>query len=196
VHFTPPWGAAALSALALLLPGLALAQDKPVQRQIADATSPLPERLRAGATVLGYRAGRLVTLREGQNALICLADDPTVKGFHTACYHRSLEPFMARGRALRAQGASRETVESTRLAEIQAGKLAMPTQPAGLYQLFHDDDAFDPASGDTTGLRGLDVIYMPYATTETTGLSTAPSRTGPWLMDPGKPWAHVMINRH
>jgi hypothetical protein len=195
VQVIPIRGAAVLSALVLLLPGIARAQDKSPQRQIADAVSPLPDSLRGGAKVLGYRGGQLVTLREGRNSMICLADDPQEKGFHTSCYHRSLEPFMARGRALRAEGASRQAVESTRLAEIEAGKLAMPTQPAALYQLLHDDDAFDPSSGDTVGLRGLYVIYMPYATTETTGISTTPSRTGPWLMYPGKPWAHVMLNR-
>ncbi len=188
-------GAALPAALMLLPPSVSPAQDKAPQRQIADAVSPLPDSLRAGARVLGYRRGQLVTLREGQNSMICLADDPQEKGFHASCYHRSLEPFMARGRALRAQGATREAVESTRLAEIEAGKLTMPAQPAALYQLFHDDDAFDPSSGDATGLRGLDVIYMPYATTETTGIATTPSRTGPWLMYPGKPWAHVMLNR-
>jgi predicted outer membrane protein len=194
VELTPSWGAAVLSALALLLPSLAPAQDKPTQRQIADAVSPLPDSLRPGAKVLGYRGGQLVTLRKGQNAMICLADDPHDKGFHSACYHRSLEPFMARGRALRAQGATREAVESTPLAEIEAGKLAMPTQPAALYQLFHDDDAFDPSGASSTGLRALYVIYMPYATTETTGISTTPSRDAPWLMYPGKPWAHVMLS--
>lgn len=195
MHIALIRAAAVPAALMLLLPGVSPAQDKAPQRQIADAVRPLPDSLRAGAKILGYRGGQLVTLREGENGMICLADDPREKGFHVSCYHRSLEPFMARGRVLRAQGATREAVESTRFAEIEAGKLAMPAQPAALYQLFHDDDAFDPAGGDTTGLRGLDVIYMPYATTATTGISTTPSRTGPWLMYPGKPWAHLMLNR-
>jgi hypothetical protein len=34
----------------------------------------------------------------------CLASDPAVARFHVACYHHSLEPFMACGRALREQG--------------------------------------------------------------------------------------------
>lgn len=71
----------------------------PVDRQIAAAISPLPAPLRGSATVLGYTpAGKLVALREGSGDMICLADDPSQTQFHVACYHRSLEPFMARAR--------------------------------------------------------------------------------------------------
>ena len=55
--------------------------------------------------MLGYGAdGQLRPLRTGAGSMICLAPNPAQKEFHVACYHRSLEPFMARGRALRAGG--------------------------------------------------------------------------------------------
>ena len=37
------------------------------------------------------------------------------------------------------------------------------------------------------------VIYTPYATPESTGLSTKPAENAPWLMDQGTAGAHVMI---
>jgi hypothetical protein len=37
------------------------------------------------------------------------------------------------------------------------------------------------------------VVYVPYATPESTGLSTTPG-TAPWLMYPGTPGAHIMIS--
>lgn len=92
-------------ATAALLVGVALprlgAQQAPVippaATQIAAAITPLPEELKADATVLGYvTAGKLVTLRAGKNDMICLAPDPAVKDFHSACYHKAMEPFMAR----------------------------------------------------------------------------------------------------
>lgn len=184
------------SSLAVCVTGSPLtAQEKPDARQIADALSPLPEPMREGATVMGYGAGGLRVLREGTNGMICLADDPAREGFHTACYHASLEPFMARGRALRAEGVGAEAADSTRLAELTDGRLAPPAAGGALYSLFHDDDAFDPAAGETTGLTGLYVIYLPYATEASTGISATPSRERPWLMYPGKPTAHVMIPR-
>jgi hypothetical protein len=182
--------------LALTPAGAALsAQAKSDVRQIADAVSPLPEPMREAAAVRGYRGDGLVPLRDGTNGMICLADDPGREGFHAACYHQSLEPFMARGRALRAAGMGAEASDSVRLAELVAGSLAMPEAGAALYSLFHDDDTFDPSAGATAGLTGLYVIYLPHATEASTGISATPSRERPWLMYPGKPTAHVMIPR-
>ena len=185
----------AVALAATSLTGLtACAQDVPVAQQLTQAVTPLPEPLQAGAAVMGYRAGKLVSLREGTNAMICLADDPTRAGFHAACYHRDLEPFMARGRALRAAGHERPAVDSARAAEIEAGTLAMPDGPRALYSLSSDDE-FNLTTGSAPNTSGLHVIYMAYATEESTGIATAPARDRPWLMFPGKPWAHVMISR-
>ena len=179
---------------ASVLGGLAAcAQESPAAEQIAAALSPLPESMREGAAVLGYRRGKLVSLRAGTNGMICLADDPAQEGFHAACYHQDLEPFMARGRALRAEGKEREAIDSIRQAEIEAGGLAMPLEPRALYSL-SSKLAFDPATGSAPESSGLHVIYIPYATEESTGITATPG-AGPWLMYPGKPWAHVMIAR-
>ena len=91
---------------AVLLAASALHGQGPlptVDQQVTAAVLALPAGMRAGATVLGYRdAGKLVELKAGTNGMICLADDPAIPAFHVACYHESMEPFMARGRALRA----------------------------------------------------------------------------------------------
>lgn len=72
---------------------------------IATALMAAPEVSRAGCKVIGYNiAGEFVTLKEGDNEFIVLADNPKRSGFNAACYHKDLEPFMARGRELRAQG--------------------------------------------------------------------------------------------
>ena len=143
---------------------------------------------------MGYRGGQLVSLRDGSNGLVCLADDPSREGFHAACYHADLEPFMARGRELRAEGQERTTVDSVREAEIEQGTLAMPREPRALYSLSSEQE-YDPAAGPPADASGLYVIYMPYATQETTGIATQAAGDRPWLMFPGKPWAHVMITR-
>lgn len=171
------------------------AQEKTVQRQIAEAVSALPAPLRDSATVLGYRGDTLAVLRHGPGTMVCLADDPRDERWHVACYHRDLEPFMARGRALRAQDVI-ELAEINRIrrAEIEAGILALPDEPRALYSLFGTAESFDPITGEAEA-RGLLVVYLPYATEATTGLATEPSRKHPWLMFPGEPWAHLMIPR-
>jgi hypothetical protein len=152
------------------------AAPAPEAQQIAAAVLPLPEEFRAGATVLGYRPGsaELVRLREGDGPFICLATNPAEPRFHVACYHESLEPFMARGRELRKQGVAGSQVDTVRFAEIAAGKLAMPTQAAALYSLSGPADAFDAATGTAPKARGLFVVYIAGATAESTGLSARP----------------------
>src|SRR5919108_1306506 len=100
--------------------------------QIRAAVEALPAQFRANATVLGYRSGvsGLVQLRAGDGPFVCLADDPKDARFHVACYHRSLEPLMARGRELRAAGVTGAAVDSVRGTEAAAGTLKMPAQPA------------------------------------------------------------------
>ena len=162
-------------------------------QQIAAVVLALPTEYRAGAKVLGYKAGTkgLVTLREGTGPFTCLASDPAGKGFHAACYHQSLEPFMARGRELRASGTPNERVDTVRFAEVTAGKLQMPKQPASLYQLF--GGTYDATSNTIKGAQPLFVIYISGATGATTGLTEKPSDTAPWIMFPGTPKAHIML---
>ena len=165
----------------------------PADEQIAAAVLPLPADLRAGAKVLGYRtAQKLETLREGNNGMTCLALYVVRTDFHVACYHDSLEPFMARGRELRAKGVTGNAVDSTRFAEIASGKLKMPAHGA-LYSLTGPKTAWNASTHTATGARPLAVVYMPGATTKTTGITSAPAESGPWLMFPGTAKAHIMM---
>jgi hypothetical protein len=163
-----------------------------VSYQIAAAVTPLPEEMRAAAAVLGYAAvGKpLVALREGKNDMICLAPDPAASAFHAACYHQAMEPFMARGRSLRAAGVTGGQVDTVRFAEVKAGKLKMPTEPSMLYQIF--GGTFDSVAAKVSGGTSLFVTYIPFATPQTTGISARPSATSPWIMFPGTPKAHIM----
>lgn len=172
-----------------VLPALTVAQ------QIAAATLPLPEEFRASATVLGHAApdAPLGAIRQGDGAFVCLAPVARAQRFHAACYHRTLEPFMARGRALRDAGTTGDRVDSVRFAEARAGRLAMPSGPATLYSLTGPADGYDPATNVAKGARPLVVVYIPGATEASTGLSTKPQQGTPWLMFPGTPKAHIMF---
>lgn len=173
----------------------AAAQAPAPQDQIRAAVSPAPEDLRDSATVLGYGdADGLVELRRGDGPLICLADNPADERFHVACYHQSLEPFMARGRELRAGGAERAEVVSTRGEEIAGGKLAFPREPSALFSLTGPSGSFDPEAQVVRGGNRVTSVYIAYATGEETGLPTKPVGAGkPWLMAAGEPWAHIMV---
>ena len=176
----------------ILFASAASAQVPPRAEQIALAVMAAPADRRDAAKVHGYDAdGTFITLREGTNDMICLADDPRQEGIEVNCYHASLEPFMARGRALTAEGVEGAQRARTRYEEIEAGTLKMPEQPAVLYTM--NATAFDPATGTVTGEYRRQTIYTPYATAESTGLSTQASDAAPWIMFPGTPGAHIMI---
>ena len=194
VSLTAVCSTVALSTLGAQAPATATPPTiAPVAQQIAAAVTALPEDMRAGAAVLGYGSdGKLASIRAGKNDMICLAPEPGAKAFHSACYHKAMEPFMARGRELRAQGVKGAQVDTVRFAEVKSGKLKMPTAPTMLYQIFNG--TFDPATAKVTGGEWLYVTYIPFATPATTGLTSKPSDKGPWIMFPGTPKAHIMFS--
>lgn len=179
---------------AVLLASTLVAADVPSPEvQIAAAVLAAPSELREGAAVLGYNPqGELVKLCEGKNELICLASDPGKTSFSVACYHRDLEPYMARGRELVAQKVTGPKRNEIRWKEVADGKLTLPREPRTLYVL--TGSGFDASTGKVTDAYLRWVIYVPFATPQSTGLSTKPSDNAPWLMSPGTAGAHIMIN--
>ncbi len=176
----------------MLTPNAIAAESAPAADQIASAILAAPKEWRNDATVLGYDAkGALVTLRKGTGDFICLADDPNEKGLSVACYHKDLESFMARGRELTAQGMKGKERHELRWKEVKEGKLTIPRDPRMLYVL--TGTGYDASKGEVTEASLRWVVYVPYATPESTGLSTK-SGPGPWLMYPGTPGAHIMIS--
>lgn len=177
-------------AFLLSLPMLAIEVAFPAD-QIASSILAAPKERREGATVLGYNdKGEVVTLRKGTGDLVCLATDPAAKGFSVSCYHKDLEPFMARGRALNVEfkGKARHEV---RWKEVDEGKVKMPREPRMLYVL--TGAGYDAAKGEVIDSYLRWVVYVPYATPESTGLTVTPGNE-PWLMYPGTAGAHIMIS--
>lgn len=169
-------------------------QDIPTaENQIKVAILAAPAELRDGAMVYGYNEkGELAVLRKGSNQLICLGDDPKIKGINLSAYQADLEPFMARGRVLKAEGKTFQEIFDIREAESKSGKLQMPKQPSTLYVF--TADSWDATAGPANGYLRY-VIYIAYATSESTGLPLKPTFPGqPWIMDPGTHRAHIMIS--
>jgi hypothetical protein len=164
-------------------------------QQISCALFAAPAEMREGAKVYGYGdSGEFMTLREGTSDFVCIADNPSKEGFQVVGYHASLEPMMARGRELEAEGKSRDEKEAIRAEEAKSGKLPLPDAPATLHIYYGEDAYFDTESNQVENAKYRYVVYIPYATQETTGLSLAPHESShPWLMFPGQYNAHIMI---
>ncbi|MDX1383028.1 MAG: hypothetical protein R3190_05245 [Thermoanaerobaculia bacterium] len=189
---TPTRQLAFLALILLLAPAVPAAEVPSDADQIAAAVLAAPEGRRDGAAVIGWRDGKPVQLREGSNDLVCLYDDPADERWSVACYHKDLEPYMARGRQLALEGVTGPERQKVRFAEVEAGDIPIPNEPRTLYVLH--GNGYDAGTGEVDGAYLRWVIYVPYATAESTGLSTRPGESVPWLMDPGTPGAHIMIN--
>ncbi|MEM9001262.1 MAG: hypothetical protein AAGB24_13440 [Bacteroidota bacterium] len=171
---------------------LGIAQHIPATAwQIKTAVMAAPAEYRDGAMVYGYdEKGNFVTLRKGTNTYICLADDPYDEKFSTAAYHKDLEPFMARGRQLRAEGKEFQEIFDIRESEVRSGQLKMPDKAT----LCVFSGTVNPHTKRIDNPYVRYVFYVPFATGKSTGLPTTPTPPGhAWLMDPGTHRAHIMV---
>ena len=187
----------------LLLPALifstaCISQTKPpsAEVQIKTALLAAPAAKRDSATVYGYSENNeLVVLKKGTNEIICVADDPSQAEFSVASYHKDLQPFMERGRALRKMGRTHQEVFDLREKEAKSGELSMPKQPTTLVVVSAKDADYNKNTGEVKNSYMRSVVYIPYATAESTGLPLKPEAPGmPWIMHPGTHGAHIMIN--
>lgn len=165
------------------------------EAQIKAALLAAPEAQREKAMVYGYSdKGEFIVLRPGTNEMVCLADEPGQPGLNVSCYHKDLEPFMQRGRDLKKAGKSFQEIFDIREAEVKSGKLMMPRQPTSLFVFSATAEQYNASTGEVKGGNLRSVIYIPFATAESTGLPLKPEAPGmPWIMDPGTHRAHIMV---
>ena len=186
------------SAISLLLASQAMGQTTVLSPEIQIKTAVLaaPAEKQEGAKVYGYAAdGTFKVLRAGNNDMVCIADDPKKEDINVSCYFAGLDAFMERGRVLAKKGKNPKEIFDIREKEVKDGKLAMPKQSSTLFALSGSKDNYDMASGDLKNGYLRYVVYIPFATAESTGLPLKPDVPGmPWIMDPGTHRAHIMIN--
>lgn len=181
------------AVVALLSPfAAAPASAQSAAAQIAEAVSPLPEDLKAGATVLTYdpATGERKVLHQGTNAIECQPKDPNDKDGFIRCYNKIVAPRRDLEGKLRAQKKTDKEVSEAIAAALKSGEIkAAP---------------FGTMSYRATSVEGriklLWVMSVPNATPESIGVSAVSQRDAalkgaglPWLMLPGTPGAHIMI---
>jgi hypothetical protein len=158
--------------------------------QISQAVTPLPEDLRAGATVVTYdpSTGARKVLRQGTNTLECEPENPR-DGF-TRCYSNVSRPRRELEEKLRAEKKSDKEIEAATDAAIKSGALKVPPMGTMSYRLSNKDGV----------IKKLWIVSVPYATPEMLGVSTVSQRDAalkgqglPWMMLPGTAGAHIMI---
>lgn len=173
--------------LGMCVSSAVLAQSN--EELIAQAIRPLPEDLRAGATVYRYdpATGERIVLRQGNNHVECRPKDE--EGF-TRCTPTANASRSDLSSKLRAQGLSDDEVNAA-LADAEAKGQINPRIFGSLsYRLFDTPDR----------IQLLWIVSVPNATAEQLGMPTGSQRDNslqgkgtPWMMNAGTPGAHLMI---
>ena len=157
--------------------------------EIPQATLPLPEDLRAGATVYKYdpKTGERIVLRKGTNFVECM---PRGADGFTWCYNAVTAPRRDFTAKLRAQGKTDKEVREAVDAALEAGTIKPAPFGTMSYRLYGKKDR----------IQLLWVLSVPGATPESIGVSDGSQRDEaiggdgrPWLMLAGTPGAHIMI---
>ena len=167
-------------------------------QMIAGALLPLPEQLRAGATVVRLDGSfRPEVLRKGTNGMVCIADAPNDDRFDVRCYRDTFIPVVYRAFQLGYQ-VSGEKVE----AEIKAGKLQLSPEPTAGYRCLGPISGYDSSrNAGNAQVECWQSIHFPFRTAAEVGfpdehdVPASQQREVPYVMSSGKYWSHVMI-RH
>jgi hypothetical protein len=189
----------AMPVMSLVLTVFAASQAASVSSQsIAAAVLPLPEQLRAGATVVRLdKSLQPDVLRKGTNGMVCIADAPNDDQFDVRCYRDTFIPVVYRAFQL-GYRVSGEKVG----AEIKAGKLQLSNEPTAGYRCLGPIAGYDASHNSINSqVECWQSIHFPFRTAAALGLPDeadvpeSQQRGTPYVMSSGSYWAHVML-RH
>jgi hypothetical protein len=180
--------------VAISLAAIAAGAQSPDSEQsldelIAATVLPLPEDLRADATVYQYdgETGERRVLRQGTNQVEC--HPKTAEGF-TWCFPVATAARRDLSTKLIVQGLSDDERAAALAAAEADGTIAPVPFGSIIYRLYDGDDR----------IRLLWFVLLPNATPEQLGMPTASQRDAalagsgrPWMMEAGTPGAHLMV---
>jgi hypothetical protein len=190
----------------------AFAQPTDTNALIQAAVLPLPEPLRAGATVVSYEPeGTYTMLRKGSSDTVCIHEPSEGKGrayqsgkiFWAHCYNESIFVMMKRrdelmkefartGKTVDAKGVN-DAIER----EIKSGKLKLPAHPTMGFQMRGPLSGYNAATNTaSTEIKSWQMVIIPYATGASLSLPEERTPGLPWVMDSGNLMAHIMIEHY
>lgn len=155
--------------------------------RVALAVVPLPDTLRAGATVIDRATEAVV--RRGSNGITCLTDDPSDHRVSLLCYPTAINGYMRRTRELGREGIRGREFRSITGSEVRSGKLFLP---AGTM-IRNLSGAIDSATGVPDSVRVWSEMLLPWADAGELGIPEFNAGLDPWMMSSGTVNAHVMI---
>lgn len=146
-----------------------------------------PPRLRADATVVGWRAdGSRMTLRNGTNGLVCWdqSDEPRKRTYASRCTSEGNLARIEQNRSWILSGKSAEEVQAM-MDEAEKNGTREVSEFGSVYYSVNSDD-MENANIHMT-------IAVPYATTHLLNVPSERTNKQVWIMGAGTSGAHLMI---
>jgi len=167
--------------------------------EIRFALLPLPEQLRAGATVMHMDSTHHpVVVRQGSNGLVCMRVMPGEATWDARCYEEKIARLVFHAGELVMSGLTIDSLGPRIQAEVRAGKLALPARPAAAYRALGPEKAYNPETGAVaTRMVIWQSLHVPFATAEEMGLPDELTLTEDqrarmaYVVSSGTWWSHV-----
>lgn len=191
------------------IPGGAQSRWGPtLEEQIQAAVQALPTGLRDGAGILQMVGSELQVVRDSDNGISCMVDDPSDDEMDVRCYHDDMWPAVLHSRVFAAQldasirgQARRDALYDHMHQAIESGEVVMADRPTAAYRMWGPASAYHWDTGEIEPeMAKWQLIWMPFRTAEELGLPTnrEPSEEGlpgfmPFMEASGTWYAHVVI---
>ena len=175
--------------------------DGGLAADIGFAVLPLPEQMRAGATVMRLDSTqRPVVVRQGTNGMVCMRFVPGDDAWDARCYDITMFQAIMHVGELQRLGLTRDSLRARINAEVRAGTLTFPNHPTAGYRVLGGPPAYNPMTGAVAAyMESWQLLHVPFATAKDLGLpdesdvSDARKAQMPYVMLSGSWAAHVMI---
>jgi hypothetical protein len=173
----------------------------PRDRQIQLALSAAPPEIASKATVYILGPKGYEKAREGTNGVSCLVERTFAGTVQTSvgpmCYDaegsRTLLLVLLFTEEMRAQGKSEEQIKADIATGYKEGRFKAPSKPGVCYMLSSENYLYNPETKKSGPFPGHLMFYAPYMTAKDFGYSAVSSSMQPYLVEPGKPNAMLVV---
>jgi hypothetical protein len=173
----------------------------PRDRQIQLALSAAPPEIASNATVYILGSKGYEKAREGSNGVSCLVERTFNGTVQTSvgpmCYDaegsRTLLLVLLFTEEMRAQGKSEEQIKADIATGYKEGRFKAPSKPGVCYMLSSENYLYNPETKKSGPFPGHLMFYAPYMTAKDFGYSAVSNTMQPYLVEPGKPNAMLVV---
>ena len=169
----------------------------PLAEEVALARSAAPPSVSAEARVLVLGDSGFVVADSGKSGVTCIVNRSWPESIEPHCYDeegaRSVLPMALRRTELRHLGASTEAIAREIAEGLAAGRYRLPARPALTYMMSGGQVLYDDEGKRVGRWRPHLMIFYPYLTNASLGLSSRPDMRVGMVSDEGRPESTLVL---